>query len=169
MMGPKAAAAVPALREALANGPGWWIAAQALGEIGSPEAVAALKEALKHEDADVRRTAARMLDRIEKTKVVEGKPFELTLDNGKSYRITPNLTKLQELGNLVFRFDRSLSLEQQFEKRVRERVVAESKRNRNLDVKQVVFDWFRARDPSGKSFPPMEFRVGDYAKVEERR
>jgi len=64
-VGPKAKGAVPALRAALAGGAGWWVAAEALGKIGTPEAAAALREAVGNENADIRRTAEKWLKVIE--------------------------------------------------------------------------------------------------------
>ncbi|HKI36620.1 MAG TPA: HEAT repeat domain-containing protein, partial [Gemmataceae bacterium] len=61
-MGPAAASAIPALREALrGEGGGWWVAADAIGKIGGPDAVHALVEALKSKDDDVRHTAIKRL------------------------------------------------------------------------------------------------------------
>ena len=61
-MGPAAASAIPALREALrGEGGGWWVAADAIGKIGGPDAVAALVEALASKDDDVRLTAIKRL------------------------------------------------------------------------------------------------------------
>jgi RNA polymerase sigma factor (sigma-70 family) len=61
-VGPKAKAAVPALRDALKDGGGgWWVAAAALGKIGGADAVAGLTDALANDDADVRLEAIRRL------------------------------------------------------------------------------------------------------------
>lgn len=64
-IGTSAGSAVPALRQALSNpGGGWWVAAEALGRIGTPEAQAALREALDNPDPDIQRTAAAALKRF---------------------------------------------------------------------------------------------------------
>jgi RNA polymerase sigma factor (sigma-70 family) len=61
-MGPAAASAVPSLRKALrGDGGGWWVAADAIGKIGGPDAVPALVEALESKDDDVRLTAIKRL------------------------------------------------------------------------------------------------------------
>jgi HEAT repeat protein len=62
-IGPKAKSSVPALRDALANGGrGWWVAAEALGRIGTDEAMAALRDAAANNaDQDIRRTAEKAL------------------------------------------------------------------------------------------------------------
>jgi HEAT repeat protein len=60
--GPAAVSAVPALRKALqGKGGGWWVAADAIGKIGGPDAVPALVEALEGKDDDVRLTAIKRL------------------------------------------------------------------------------------------------------------
>jgi HEAT repeat protein len=61
-MGPAAVPAIPFLRKALqGEGGGWWVAADAIGKIGGPDAVAALVEALESKDGDVRLTAIKRL------------------------------------------------------------------------------------------------------------
>jgi HEAT repeat protein len=61
-MGPSAAPAIPALRQALrGDRGGWWVAADAIGKIGGPDAVAALVEALENKASDVRLAAIRQL------------------------------------------------------------------------------------------------------------
>jgi HEAT repeat protein len=65
VMGPAAASAIPALREALrGDGGGWWVAADAIGKIGGPDAVAALIAALANKDDDVRLAAIRWLGKL---------------------------------------------------------------------------------------------------------
>jgi HEAT repeat protein len=60
--GAAAVAAVPALRKALrGEGGGWWVAADAIGKIGGPDAVLALVEAMQSKDDDVRLTATKRL------------------------------------------------------------------------------------------------------------
>lgn len=60
-IGPKARDAVPALGEALKRGGGWWVAADALGNIGGAEVVPILTGALKNRDVDIRLASARQL------------------------------------------------------------------------------------------------------------
>ncbi len=61
-MGPASASSIPALREALrGDGGGWWVAADAIGKIGGPDAVAALIEALANKDDGVRQAAIQRL------------------------------------------------------------------------------------------------------------
>jgi HEAT repeat protein len=61
-MGPAAVSAVPLLRKAMrSEGGGWWIAADAIGKIGGPDAVPALIEALENKDDDIRLVAIRQL------------------------------------------------------------------------------------------------------------
>ncbi|MBN2182034.1 MAG: HEAT repeat domain-containing protein [Sedimentisphaerales bacterium] len=76
MIGPKAQDAIVVLAEILRqadkesrNDPksdytGWYVAARAVGQIGGASAVAVLEEALKNNDPDIRRTAARFLENI---------------------------------------------------------------------------------------------------------
>jgi HEAT repeat protein len=64
-MGPAAAPAIPALRKALqGEGGGWWVAADAIGKIGGPDAVPALIAALENKDDDVRLTAIKQLGKL---------------------------------------------------------------------------------------------------------
>jgi HEAT repeat protein len=71
-LGSLAKPAVPLLIAALKNADatsrgratGWWIAAEALGNIGGDEAVAGLQEALKSSDPDIRLTAERALGKL---------------------------------------------------------------------------------------------------------
>ncbi len=63
-IGPKARDAVPALEDALKRGPGWWVAAEALGKIGGAEVVPILSNALRNGNADIRLAAARQLGRL---------------------------------------------------------------------------------------------------------
>jgi HEAT repeat protein len=64
--GPAAASALPALREALrGEGGGWWVAAEAIGKIGGPDAVPALVEALQNKNEDVRGTAIQWLGKLD--------------------------------------------------------------------------------------------------------
>jgi HEAT repeat protein len=62
-IGPKAKAAIPALRSALKGDGkhGWWVAADALGKIGGAEAVPALVEGLASFDDGVRSTSMKSL------------------------------------------------------------------------------------------------------------
>jgi HEAT repeat protein len=68
-MGPAAAGAVPALAEMMLQDPNGYVrgsAATALGQIDLMVAIQALEEALKDEDADVRRhaeSALRLINR----------------------------------------------------------------------------------------------------------
>lgn len=93
--------------------------------------------------------------------------FVVTLENGKAFRITPNIAKLKDTGNLVFHSERFSPVRQQFERKATTAVLRETKRNPNLDIAQVVFAQITGRHESGESFRPMRFRIGDYAKVEE--
>ena len=66
MTGPTANAAIPALRAAL-NGDekgGWWVAAEALGNIGGADVVPILTEALTNPDGDIRVTSMRALGNL---------------------------------------------------------------------------------------------------------
>lgn len=62
-IGPKAKAAIPALRSALKGDgkAGWWVAADALGKIGSAEVVPALMEGLASPDEGIRGASIKSL------------------------------------------------------------------------------------------------------------
>jgi RNA polymerase sigma-70 factor (ECF subfamily) len=65
-IGPKAKAAIPALRAALKGDGkgGWWVAAEALGRIGGEEVVPALVEGLASADEGVRSTSMKALGNL---------------------------------------------------------------------------------------------------------
>ncbi len=63
-IGPEARDAVPALEDALKRGPGWWVAAKALGKIGGAEVVPILTRALKSGNGDIRLESARQLGEL---------------------------------------------------------------------------------------------------------
>ena len=93
--------------------------------------------------------------------------FVITLQEGKSFRITPDPEKMQACSSLVFLPERVQPLTEQFERMVTERIALAEKRNPNLDIRDLVFAEVRARDKSGVCLPPMEYKVADYATVEE--
>jgi HEAT repeat protein len=76
-LGPAAVSAVPALRQAMrGEGGGWWVAADAIGKIGGPDAVSALVEALESKDGDVRLTAIKRLGALSGAAVAAAKVLE---------------------------------------------------------------------------------------------
>ena len=93
--------------------------------------------------------------------------FVVTLQNGRSYRITPDEQKLQQGSNLVFSMGSEQPLTEQFKEKVTERVALQEKRETDLNIGKLVFGEARIRLASGACAPPLEFRVEDYAIVEE--
>lgn len=83
--------------------------------------------------------------------------FVVTLENGKAFRITPNIAKLKNIGNLAFHSDSISPVRQQFERQATTAVLREAERNPNLDIAQVVFAQVTGRHESGESFRPLRF------------
>ncbi len=95
--------------------------------------------------------------------------FVVTLQNGKSFRITPDLASLKNTGYPIFHPESlGLPVFEQFKRRATERIMAESLGKREIDITKVRFAHCSVRDASGQHpTPPIYFVIGDYAMIEE--
>jgi len=73
---------------------------------------------------------------------------------------------LKQCGNVVFSLGSEQPLADQFKEKVTERV-ARQQGDQDFDIRKLVFGEVRIRLASGACAPPLEFKVEDYAIVEE--
>ena len=92
--------------------------------------------------------------------------FVVTLQNGRSFRITPDVEKLKQYNTVLISDDVS-HLAEQFEEKVLQRLEYQQKRDPNTDISKLVFGELRIRYASGACSPTVEFKVEDCVKVEE--